>query len=55
VQALDGTWESDGALEDRLSLDLSDANVAYWLGNRGSATFEIRTNLADGDSPAVSE
>ena len=55
VQALDGTWESDGALEDRLSLDLSYANVAYWLGNRESTTFEIRTNLANGDAPAVSQ
>jgi hypothetical protein len=37
-------------LEGRLALDISDAKLAYWRGNRESATFEFATSLANSDS-----
>jgi len=49
VRAPNGKWESDSILEDRLALDISEANLAYWQGNRDSATFVFDTSLADSE------
>jgi hypothetical protein len=53
VRAPNGKWESDSILEERLALDISDANLAYWRGQRESSTFIFPTSLAN--SPASPE
>ena len=49
VQSPDGKRESDSILEDGLALDISEANLAYWHGQRESATFEFETSLANSE------